>query len=39
MGNNLEIANEFANLTFIYGGKIVLTSEQLKNIKKQLKTI
>lgn len=39
MENNLEIANEFANLTFIYGGKIVLTSEQLKKYQKAIRKL
>ena len=37
--NNLEKANEFANLTFIYGGKIVFTSEQLKCYQKAVEKI
>lgn len=37
--NNLEIANEFANLTFIYGGKIAFTSEQLKGYQNAVKKI
>lgn len=37
--NNLEIANEFANLTFIYGGKIAFTSEQIKRYQKAVKRL
>lgn len=37
--NNLEIANEFANLTFIYGGKIAFTSEQIKRYQEAVRKI
>lgn len=37
--NNLEIANEFANLTFIYGGKIAFTSEQMKAYQKAVRCL
>ena len=36
--NNLEIANEFANLTYLYGGKVVFTSEQIKEYQKAVKS-
>lgn len=37
--NDLEIANEFANLTFIYGGRIALTSEQMKVYQKAIRNL
>lgn len=37
--NDLEIANEFANLTYLYAGKIVFTSEQMKAYQKAVKSI
>lgn len=37
--NNLEIANEFANLTFIYGGKIAFTSEQMKRYQEAVRCL
>lgn len=37
--NDLEIANKFANLTFIYGGRIALTSEQMKVYQKAIRNL